>query len=71
MIIFSHQLLHPQYIFFKPKKHPVRLILVVNGHQLCFVNGVLSRVPRVMKGGSLKVTNDDEGEGGGHDTPQK
>ena len=23
------------------------------------------------EGGSQKVTNDDEGEGGGHDTPQK
>ena len=24
-----------------------------------------------MRGGSQKVTSDDEGEGGGHDTPQK
>ena len=32
---------------------------------------VLSRVTRAMRGGSQKVTNDDEGEGGGQRTPQK
>ena len=38
----------------------------------CFVaKAGLSRVTRAMRGGgSQKVTNDDEGEGGGHDTPQ-
>ena len=33
--------------------------------------GVLSRVPRAMRGGSQKVTNDDEGEGGGVTIPPK
>ena len=38
----------------------------------CFVaKSVMLRVTRAMRGGSQKVTNDDEGEGGGHDTPQK
>ena len=38
----------------------------------CFVaKAGLSRVTRAMRGGgSQKVTNDDEGEGGGHDIPQ-
>ena len=32
---------------------------------------VLSRVTRAMRGGSQKVTNDDEGEGGGVTIPPK
>ena len=32
---------------------------------------VLSRVTRAMRGGSQKVTNDDEGEGGGGPEPPK
>ena len=38
----------------------------------CFVaKSVMSRVTLAMRGGSQKVTNDDEGERGGQDTPQK
>ena len=38
----------------------------------CFVaKSVMSRVTRTMRGGSQKVTNDDEGEGGGSQYPPK
>ena len=38
----------------------------------CFVaKSGLSRVTRTWGGGSQKMTSDDEGEGGGQDTPQK
>ena len=38
----------------------------------CFVaKSVLSRVKRATRGGSQKVTNDDEGEGGGVRIPPK
>ena len=86
MIIFSHQLLHPQLLFFflgggsPNQKTPCMFdfgcerpsTMVRNPTGTCFVaKSVLSRVPRAMRGGSQKVTNDDEGEVGGHDTPQK
>ena len=81
MVIFSHQLLHPQLIFYQKTpcmfdfgcgrpstvvRNPTYAVLSRN--QLC------RELRARWGGGSRKVTNDDEGEGGGgrgHDTPQK
>ena len=67
--------------FYVPKERKVTLIVVTGCRAFnygqepnirCFVaKAGLSRVTRAMRGGgSQKVTNDDEGEGGGHNTPQ-
>ena len=44
--------------------------MVIGQHTLFFAKTVLVWVTRTRGGGSQKATNDKEGEGGGHDTPQ-